>query len=77
MLKIKRKAQERDDTARIVAEIHGVSVRYVQMVRAGIRNNEDIEASLVDFRLRKKELVRSLKKEVSTPVKRKYGRKKN
>lgn len=77
MLKTKKKRPERDDTARIIARIHGVSVRYVQMVRAGLRKNEEITASLVDFRLRKNALIKSIKNEVPTPIKKKNGRKKN
>ncbi len=63
MVKTINKAQERDDTARIVARIHGVTKRYVQMVRNGERENEEIMATLVDFETGKAELIKNLQQE--------------
>lgn len=77
MQKLKNKSPKRDDTAGIIARIHGVSARYVRMVRAGDRNNEEILASLVDFEVGKKVLIKSIEKVVPTPVKPKHARKKN
>ena len=63
MAKTTNKAPERDDTARIVARIHGVTERYVQMVRNGERENEEIMATLVDFKTGKAELIKNLQHE--------------
>lgn len=65
----------RDDVATIVARMHGVSPRYVRMVRNGERNNEEILASLVEFRVAKTKLIKHLEQLV--PVKanpKKYAR---
>lgn len=68
----------RDDTARIVARIHGVSVRYVQLVREGKRDNDDILATLVDYQLGKSKLIKHLEELVPlTPNPEKYACKKN
>lgn len=68
----------RDDTARIVAKIHGVSVRYVQMVRDGERENEEILATLVDYQTGKNKLIKHLEELVQiTPNPEKYAREKN
>jgi len=68
----------RDDTARIVAEIHGATPRYVTMVRNGERKNEDIMATLVDYAVAKSKLIRHLEKLIPiTPNPEKYARKKN
>jgi len=64
--------QLRDDTARIVADIHGVSIRYVQMIRDGERENEAIMETLVEYRLGKTKLIKTL---TANPAK--YGNKKN
>lgn len=72
------KVKKRDDTARIVAQMHGVSVSYVQKVRNGERENEDIMASLVDFSVAKNKLIKHL--ESLVPIKtnpKKYARKTN
>lgn len=60
MGKTTRKARLRDDTARIIAEIHGVSTSYVQKVRNGERDNDEIMATLVDFEQGKSNLIRYL-----------------
>lgn len=68
----------RDDTARIVAQIHGVSTSYVQKVRAGERENEEIMATLVDYAVGKNKLIKQLEELV--PIKTnpaKHARKKN
>lgn len=78
MQKVKNKRSKRDDTAAIIAQIHGVSARYVRMVRAGDRKNEEILASLVDFQVGKRVLIQSIEKVVPTPViSTRHGRKKN
>ena len=75
MDKNNRKARRRDEITRIVAEMHGVSMRYVNMVRSGERTNLEIEASLVEFN----EGFKVLKEHVESliPIKpqpEKYGR---
>lgn len=79
MGKTVRKDKQRDDTARIVAQIHGVSTSYVQKVRSGERENEDIMATLVDYAVGKNKLIRDLRSLI--PLKKsnpqKHGRKKN
>lgn len=78
MGKTVRKSKLRDDTARIVAKIHGVSTSYVQKVRAGERENEEIMATLVDYAVGKNKLIKHLEELVpikSNPVR--HGRKKN
>lgn len=53
-------SKERDDIARIVADIHGVSVSYVQKIRAGERENDAIMETLVEYRQGKKALIEQL-----------------
>jgi ribosomal protein L10 len=78
MAKTRNSGKLRDDTARIVAEIHGVSVRYVQMVRNGEREDEDIMATLVEFQLGKNNLIKHLTELVPlTSNPEKYARQKN
>jgi hypothetical protein len=60
MRKATDKIKWRDDTARIVAKIHGVSQRYVIMVRNGERENEEILQTLVDFEQGKSKLIQEL-----------------
>lgn len=68
-------ARLRDDTARVVAKIHGVSVRYVQMVRNGERENEAILATLVDYQVEKTALIKALEKLIPLqPNPEKYGK---
>jgi hypothetical protein len=72
------KVKKRDDTARIVAQIHGVSARYVDMVRKGERENEAILATLVDYQTGKTKLIKHLIDLVPiTPNPEKYAREKN
>jgi hypothetical protein len=72
------KGRLRDDTARIVAKIHKVSVRYVQLVRDGKRENEAIMATLVEFGLGKTNLIKTLEALVHiTANPKKYAREKN
>lgn len=78
MRKTSRNRRLRDDTARIVARIHGVSTSYVQKVRAGERENEEIMATLVDYAVGKNQLIKHLEELVpikSIPAK--HGCKKN
>jgi hypothetical protein len=74
----KKKARERDDVAKVVAKIHRVEPRYVNMVREGDRNNEEILATVVDYEVGKNKLIRALEQMVqikSNPGK--YAREKN
>jgi len=51
---------QRDDTAKIIGKIHGVSADYVRKVMKGERENEDIMASVIDFRMGKTKLIKSI-----------------
>jgi hypothetical protein len=62
--KTTRKVKLRDDTARIVARIHGVSTSYVQKVRNGERDNEEILATLVEYTQGKHELIQALERTI-------------
>ncbi len=78
MRKTISKKRLRDDTARIVAEIHGVSPDYVRKVGKGERENEEIMASLIDYRQEKSKLIKHIESLIpvtSNPAK--YARKKN
>jgi hypothetical protein len=78
MGKTTRKVKLRDDTVRIIAEIHGVSPRYVNMVRNGERENDNIMATLIDYQIGKNKLIKHLEElipTISNPSK--YARKKN
>lgn len=78
MQKTKSNARRRDDVANVVAEIHGVKPRYVNMIRNGDRENEEILATCVEYQLGKNNLIESLKKLVPiTPNPEKYAREKN
>lgn len=69
------KDKSRDNTAAIIAEIHGVSSDYVRKVRNGVREDEEILATLVDYHQMHSKLIKHLKELV--PVKSnpdKYGR---
>lgn len=54
------KVKSRDEITRIVAEIHGVTERYVRMVRNGERYNEAIAASLVEYEVGRTELIKHI-----------------
>jgi len=74
----KHNRQLRDDTARIVAELHGVSQRYVAMVRSGERDNDDIMESLIEYQQGKNKLIKHLEKLVPiTSKSKKHASKKN
>lgn len=60
MGKTSTRVKRGDDIARIVADIHGVSVSYVQKIRAGERENDDIMETLVEYTQGKKALIRKL-----------------
>jgi hypothetical protein len=65
----------KDDTTRVVADIHGVSDRYVRMVRAGDREDEEILSTSIEYQQGKSRLIQHLKKLVSvTANPQKYGR---
>lgn len=75
MRKQRRKARKRDEIAQIVAEIHGVTPRFVNMVRNGERESEEIMATLVDYQQNKSKLILHLRKLVPlTPNPKKYAR---
>jgi hypothetical protein len=76
--KTTRKVRLRDDTARVVAEIHGVSTSYVQKIRNGERENEEITATLVEYEQGKSALIKHLESLISvTPNPKRYARSKN
>jgi hypothetical protein len=60
MGKTTRKVKLRDDTARIVADIHGVSTSLVQKVRSGERENDEIMNTLVEYQTGKTALIKHL-----------------
>jgi hypothetical protein len=70
-------ATNRDDMCRTIAQIHGVSPRYVRMVRNGERENEAIAASLVDYNIGRNNLIKHLEKLVPVTSNSRNGRKKN
>lgn len=53
-----------DDTASLVAEMYGVSKRYVNMVIEGTRMNENILISYMQLKEGKNLLVEAVKKAV-------------
>lgn len=53
-----------DDTASLVAEMHGVSKRYVNMVIEGVRINENILTSYMQIKEGKTILIDAVKKAV-------------
>lgn len=78
MGKTAKQGQRRDDTARIVADICGVSTRTVQMVKKAERNNELVLEVLVEYEIGKSALIKSLEKLVPIEIKQKrYARQKN
>lgn len=60
MAKTNEEAQYRDDTARIIAKMYGVTPDYVRKVAKGERNNDEIMASLVDYGYRKNKLIKAI-----------------
>lgn len=48
-IKTRKSNRKRDDISVIVAEMHGVSPRYVRMVRNGERENEAILTTIMDL----------------------------
>jgi hypothetical protein len=78
MRKTNHSRLRRDNTAEIVAGIHGVTADYVRKVRNGERENEAIMATLVDFNIGKSNLIKHLEQLVPlTQSTTRYGRKKN
>lgn len=68
----------RDDTTRVVADIHGVTDSYVRKVRAGERDDEEIITTSIEYQQGKSALIQHLKKLVPINQKRRSnGRKKN
>jgi vacuolar-type H+-ATPase subunit I/STV1 len=54
-------AQNRSDSARVVAEIVGVSPSLVHKVRSGDRNNDEVIAALIDYKKEKEKLIARIK----------------
>ncbi len=66
------------DTTRIVAHIHGVTPRYVQMVRKGDRDDETVTESVITFEQGVSNLIKEIKRIVPiTTNPGKYARQKN
>ena len=65
---------KRSSITRIVADIHGVSARYVNMVRNGERENEAIMETLVEYRQAHSKLIEHLEKLVPIKSNKKYAR---
>lgn len=53
--------QRREHVSTIVADIEGVSPRYVRMVKNGDRNDDDVMDTLLGYQQRHKKLVNYLK----------------
>jgi hypothetical protein len=68
--KARTKYKKRDELARIVAELHGVSQDYVQKIRRGERNNEEIMCTLMDLHEGKKKLIEEVKRLIPLDKKR-------
>jgi hypothetical protein len=78
MEKARKSSRKRDDVAQVVAKIHGVSPQYVNMIRSGERESDEIMATLVEYSLGKSRLIKSLEELVQiTPNPAKYAREKN
>jgi hypothetical protein len=54
---MEKQKRSRDDTASIVAQIHGVSAAYVRMVVNGKRENQAILGTYRQFEYKKKLLI--------------------
>lgn len=55
------KGKKRDDTADIVADIWGVSTRYVRAIRSGDRDNDEILCTITDYLEGKSKLIEEIK----------------
>jgi len=78
MDKTSTKRRSPDDIAQVVADITGVTPRYVNMVRDGDRSNELVEMIVVEYHLGKNNLIKYL--ETLVPLlsnTSRHGRKKN
>ena len=53
--------KKRDDICNKVALIHGVSPRYVRMIRTGDRDNEAILTTIMDFVEGERKLMEEVK----------------
>jgi hypothetical protein len=56
----------RKDVARLVAQVHGVSPRYVRMVINGDRTNEEILATYMEIVEQDNLLIQNLAKAIPT-----------
>lgn len=73
-----RTRRKPDDIAQVVADITGVTPRYVNMVRDGDRNNELVETIAIEYHLGKNNLIKYLETLVPLDSKtHRNGRKKN
>ena len=55
------KGRKRDDAADIVADIWGVSPRYVRAIRNGDRDNDEILCTITDYLEGKSKLIEEIK----------------
>ena len=58
------KRKKPDEISQIVAKIHGVTPRYVRMVRSGEKNNPEILATIVEYLQGKNQLLERIKEMV-------------
>lgn len=58
------KGRKRDDAAEIVADIWGVSPRYVRAIRAGDRDNDEIFLTLMDYLEGKNKLIEEIRQRI-------------
>lgn len=61
MRKPKRTARLRDDTTRIVADIHECSISKVKKVRSGDREDDSILETCIEYQQGKSALIQHLK----------------
>jgi hypothetical protein len=68
--KTSTKRKKRDELARIVADIHGVSPSYVAKIRRGERENEEIMCTIMDLIEGKNKLIEEVKRLIPIEKKR-------
>lgn len=59
--------KKNDETASVIAGIYGVSARYVRMVMAGTREDEEILAACIEYKAGKNLLLETIKEMVPFP----------
>jgi hypothetical protein len=62
MVKNTNHGKKRSETARLVAQLHGVTPRYVRMVINGERENEEITQTYIDYEQKRNKLIQHLQK---------------